>query len=274
MTTQTATMHEFFGWHHHPFTDTRLLSHPFLGQKDKRVLTRAKSLISIGKSFALTGPSGSGKSTLTQYLMTQLDPQHYHPALIHYGGLKRSGILRAIADLLGVDASGRSVPLLVKIQKHLQGLAQQSSRHFPILIVDDAHLMERDSLLDLCSLMVAQPKAITAASIVLIGDCSFAKVLNLHVMAPVRTRLTVNFPLASLDEQESQAFVIYRLKLAKAPDHLFDSEALRLMAAHCQGNRRKLMNMATILLEEAFQIGEKTVGAQLVLNTDLINFND
>ncbi len=90
---------EFFSWRHHPFADTYSLKQPFLSHKDKRIMDKALSLLSYGKSFAVTGPSGSGKSTLAQHIISSLDPHHYRPILIPYGGLQRGGILKAIADL-------------------------------------------------------------------------------------------------------------------------------------------------------------------------------
>jgi len=272
--TQTQSIHEFFGWRHHPFADTRVLNPPFLSQHDECLFKRATALLSVGKSFVLTGPSGTGKSTLIQYLIGQLDQAHFKPVWLPYGGLNRAGLLRSLADALGVDASGRKLPLLVKLHKHLHQEARQANPHFPILVVDDAHLMERESLLDLCSLLVCVPKHTCAAALILIGDAVFPKTLTLQVMAPVRTRLTANFPLKPLGDADSHAFIAFRLQQAGASADLFDHQALDLVAAHCRGNRREIMNVATLLLEEAYQRREQTIGAQLVLQTDCLDFGD
>ena len=111
---------EFFGYKRHPFADTYRLKKPYLGKQDLRFFKTAVSLISTGKSLALYGLSGAGKSTLVHYLLSRLDANCYRPALVHYGGLQRSGILKAIADVLGVDTSGRTVPLILKLQNRVQ----------------------------------------------------------------------------------------------------------------------------------------------------------
>jgi type II secretory pathway predicted ATPase ExeA len=134
----TISMTEFFGWARHPFADTYQLTTPFLSQKDERILRRAISLLSCGKSFAVTGASGSGKSTLVQHIISQLDPKHYQNVYIHYGGLQRSGILKAVADCLGVDTAGRSMPLLVKLQKHILQQSTDTNTRYPVFVVDDA----------------------------------------------------------------------------------------------------------------------------------------
>jgi len=117
-------------------------------------------------------------------------------------------------------------------------------------------------------------KNLTSASLILIGDTDFPKLLHLHVMAPVRTRLTVNFHLEPLTESESEDFVKSRLQQAKAPADLLDSASLSLMATSSHGNRRELMNMGTVLVDEAFYRKEKTISTQLFLSVEFMNSPD
>lgn len=261
---------EFFNYKYHPFADTYRLKKPYLGKQDERLFRTALSLISTGKSFALTGPSGAGKSTLVHYVLSRLDANCYKPALVHYGGLQRNGMLKAIADVLGVDTNGRTVPLLIKLQKQIMQMAAENRSMFPVFVIDDAHLMERESLMDICSLMFNPLKETVAASFILVGDETLKKKLQLQIMAPVRTRLTGQFSLDALDENECLDFIRFRLEHAGASETLFDNDALSIISSHCRGNRRQIMNMGTLLLAEAFYREEKTIGADLIFNCDQI----
>ena len=265
---------EFFDYKYHPFADTYRLKKPYLGKQDERLFKTALSLISTGKSFALIGPSGAGKSTLVHYVLSRLDTNCYRPALVHYGGLQRNGILKAIADVLGVDTNGRTVPLLIKLQKQIMQMAAQNRSMFPVFVIDDAHLMERESLMDICSLMFNPLKETVSASFILVGDETLKKKLQLQIMAPVRTRLTGQFILDALGENECLEFIRFRLENAGASETLFDKDALSIMAAHCRGNRRQIMNMGTLLLAEAFYREEKTIGADLIFNCDQIEISE
>ena len=268
---KNPTMAEHFGWKLHPFSDTYQLPQPFSSQRDQRITDQALSLLSYGKSFAITGPSGSGKSTLIQHLIANLDSNYYLPILIHYGGLQRNAVLKTVADMLGVETNGRAVPLLVKLQKHMAEISTGTNPLHPVIVIDDAQLLERQSFMDLCSLIVCPPKKNAAASLIFLGDETLAKQLNLTVMTPIQSRLTTNFHTEPLNEEETYQFISLRLKHAKAPKDLFEPDALPLVAAHCRGNRRQIMNTATMLIHEAFDRKEQTICSQLLINSDVLS---
>lgn len=264
------TMAEFFGWQHHPFADVKTNTKAFVAPKDARICDRAVSLLQCGKSFALCGPSGVGKTTLAAHIVDKLDSNCYKPVLLHYAGHNRPGLLRAVADRLGVDTNGRSVPLLVRLQKHLLALSASANSFYPVVFIDDAQLLERESMMDLCSLMACADKKTVAASVVLIGDDTLRQRLALASMTPVESRLTAVFPLDPLDEEQSRLFIKHRIEQARAPKELIEKDALDMIAAHCRGNRRRIVNTVTLLLDEAFFRQEKTVSAQAMLECDLI----
>ena len=268
------TMAEFFAWHHHPFADTHRLMSAFLSQKDARIKDRALSMLACGKSFALCGPSGIGKSALISHLIASLDTTVYKPILIHYAGFNRSGLLRAIADRLGLDTNSRSMPLLIRLQKHLLQLTGTTNSLYPVLFVDDAQMLESESMMDLCALMISADKKTVAASIVLTGDDSLRRRLQLAAITPVRTRLTAIFKMEPLSDKESESFILHRLEQAKAKKDLFEPEAVTLIAVCCRGNRRQIMNTATLLLDEAYFRQENTVNAQTLLECELIQSDD
>lgn len=243
-TENTPSLAEFFGWSHHPFADTRPLPAPFLSSRDLSFLRLAADLLSHGKSFALCGPSGAGKSTLLRHLLDTLDPTYYCPVFVPYGGLNRTGLLRALSD-------------------------GQGRRH-PVIAVDDAQMLERSSLFDLCALTAGANRQAVAASLVLAGDALFRKSLQFHVLDAVSSRLACVFPADPLDDKESRDFLLFRLQSAKAPAELFDRDALHLLSSACRGNRRALVNAGMLLLSEAYARQEKTVGSELVLHSDLL----
>lgn len=268
---QKLPINDFFGWKHHPFADTQTQRHRWMSKKDHKHLETIKRLLHTGKSIAVCGPSGSGKTTLIHSLIHDLDKNCYRPVLIPYAGHPRNGLTRILAETLGVDTKGRGLPLITRIQHNLEEMNSCANPHHPVIIVDDAQLVENESLWDLCSLLFQTTKQTVAASLVLVGDEVLAKKLDLYIMRPIRSRLTTILKLNSMNEFETRLFIENRLKNAEAPPDLFDDAAIDIITAYARGNRRGVMNTTTMALEEAYYHEVKTITAETLYNADWFN---
>jgi len=264
-------MGDFFGWKHHPFADTYGQRHLFLPDRDNKHKETIKRLLHTGKSLALCGPSGSGKTTLIHALIHGLDKNAYRSVLIPYAGHSRNGITRILAESLGVETKGRGIPLIARTQQHIEAMIDGANPRHPVIVVDDAQRLENDSLWDLCSLLFQTAKPTAAASLVLVGDETLAKRLDLHILAPIRSRLTGIIKTQFMNENETRLFIEHRLKNADASPVLFDKDAIEIIAAFTRGNRRTLMNTATMALEEAYYLEEKTISASTFYNSEWFN---
>jgi general secretion pathway protein A len=264
-------INDFFGWKYHPFADTYIQRRLWIPQKDNKQLQTIKRLLHTGKSMALCGPSGSGKTTLVHTLINDLDKHCYRPVLVPYAGHPRNGLTRILAETLGVETKGRGVPLITRVQQHLETMAGGATPRHPLIIIDDAQLVENDSLWDLCSLLFQTAKQVVAASLILVGDGVLMKKLELYALLPIRSRLTTIMKLQPMNEQDTRLFIINRLKNGEAPSDLFADEAIEILAAHARGNRRNIRNIATMALEEAYYRQEKTITAETLYEAEWFN---
>ena len=60
--------------------------------------------------------------------------------LIPYAGHPRNGLTRILAEALGVETKGRGVPLITRIQQHLETMIGGANPRHPVIIIDDAQL--------------------------------------------------------------------------------------------------------------------------------------
>ncbi len=264
-------MNDFFGWKRHPFADTYIQRQLWLSNDDQKKMETIKRLLHYGKSTALCGTSGTGKTTLIHALIGGLDKNAYLPVLLPYAGHPRNGLTRVLAQTLGVDIKGRGMPLITRIQQYIETLSGSTNPRHPVLIIDDAQRVESDSLWDLCSLLFQTNRQMVAASLILVGDDNLGKQLDLYAMAPIRTRLTGIMKIATMNEYETRQFIQSRLKNAQAPEDLFTNEAIDLITGFTRGNRRGVMNTATVALEDAYYHNEKNVTAEVIYNSDWFN---
>ena len=262
MKKQTAhpqTALQFFGYRYPPFADTFEVQTPYRCEPEQLIVQRATALLRQGKSLGIYGEAGSGKSMLVKTIISELDSKEYRIAQIPYGGIKPSALVRDLCDALDIDTTGRK-NLLSRIATDFQ---RTTDKPFPIIIVDEAHEMQRQSFLDLCSLLHDPRRRTAAAAVVLVGQPVLRKMLELDIYAPVRTRLTCLFAMPKLNHDDAKEFISYRLDLAQADAGLFDDEALECLATDSKGNRRMLMNLAALCLEEAACRSEKVVSAEI-----------
>ena len=257
---QPQTALQFFGYRYPPFADTFEIITPYQSDGENLILQRTLALVRQGKSVAIYGEAGSGKSMLLKSIISQLDSKEFRVAHIPYGGMKPSAILRDLCDELDIDTAGRK-NLLSRLAIDFR---RCSDKPFPIIIVDEAHEMQRQSFVDLCSLLHDARQRTAAAAVVLVGQPVLKKLLELDIFSPVRTRLTCLFSMPKLSIDDAKEFVAFRLQEAQADPAIFDRDALDCLAADAKGNRRMLMNLAALCLEEAARRTDKVVTAEIV----------
>lgn len=255
-----ASALQFFGYRYPPFADTFEINTPYQSDAESLIVQRTTALLRQGKSVAIHGEAGTGKSMLVKSITSQLDSKEFRIAHIPYGGIKPGAILRDLCDALDIDITGRK-SLLSRLSTDFQ---RSANKPFPIILVDEAHEMQRQSFIDLCSLLHDARQRTAAAALVVVGQPMLKKMLELDIFSPVRTRLSCNFHMPRLSLDEAKEFILFRLELAQADHSIFDGEAVECLAADAKGNRRMLMNLAALCLEEAARRNDKVVTAEIV----------
>jgi general secretion pathway protein A len=257
---------QFFGFRYPPFADTFEINEPYQSDTEQLIVQRTIALLRQGKSIAIYGEAGSGKSMLAKSIISELDTKNFRIAQIPYGGMKPTAVLRDLCDELDIDVSGR--------KNHLSKIANDfrraAGKPFPVIVVDEAHEMQRQSFIDLCSLLHDSTNRTAAAALVLVGQPVLKKMLELDIFASVKTRLTCLFSMPKFTLEHAKEFIAFRLEVAKASPQLFDDDALECLATDAKGNRRTIMNLAALCLEETARRKDKVVTSEIVTAMTLV----
>ena len=258
---------EFFGWKRHPFIDLPgdIALEALAVKRDQELAHRAREFIKVNRSFALIGTPGAGKTTLARAIVQSLDPRSYRPIWLSYAGCNRGGVLRILAEKVGLELNRKGLPPLHKLQRHLALLQKEPGSPFPVIVVDDAQHLEVESIMDLCAILAHPDEQKALASLVLVGDESLDHILRLESRRAIASRMACTFRMEALTQDETKALLARRLETAKAPKDLFADDAMELLAAQSRGNRRELMNLGVMLCIEAHSREEKSITAELVL---------
>ena len=265
----TLSASEFFGWKRHPFVDLPgdITLENLAIQRDKQISQRACEFIKVNRSFVIIGNPGAGKTTLVRTMIQGLDTRSFRPIWLPYAGCNRGGVLRILADRVGLELNRKGLPHLHKLQHHLATLQKEPGSPFPVIVVDDAQHLEPESLMDLCAILAHPTDQRALASLILVGDEALDRTLRLECRRAIATRMACIFRMDALTQDEAKTLLIHRMEAAKAPKNLLTDDAIELVAAHSRGNRRGLMNLAIRLCIEAHARDEHWVTAELVLAT-------
>ena len=258
-TTAPQTVCGHFGIRYSPFTDTFPIAEPYATKGETLLLERMKMLLSQGKSVSVTGEPGSGKSMLIKTLLGNLEQKSFRFAYVPYSGLKPNTLLREICDKLAIDTAGRG-SLLGRLAK---AFSRKEDGPYTVIVLDEAHAMPGEALLELFSLTHDAAQRTASASLVLCGHPVLEKTLALDIHAAIRTRIAARLCLRPLQDEEVGEFIRFRLKAAKASPDLFTKDAVKLIELDSKGNRRVIMNLAGNCMDLAVIRQEKLITDEL-----------
>ena len=211
---------------HHPFSISPDPKFLWLGEKHAEALAILKYGIMDNKGFLLlTGEIGTGKTVLLNSLVKQIDAE-VTLAVIPDPGLQLIDFYNILAYEFGMDwRFENKEDFLIYFKKFL--VEQYAQNKKVLLIVDEAQRLTHD-LIDeirvLSNIEFDHRKLINA---LFVGQSEFNKMLLEERNRPLKQRITYNYHLEPLTEQETATFIAHRLKVAGAARGIFSAEAVR-----------------------------------------------
>lgn len=214
-------------------------------------LLKLEYVIEQGKGAAvLVGGHGLGKTYLTQVLEFELPKQFTPIVRLMFPRLDGAQTLRLIARRLGAPLNDRlsEVPpeeIIAHLEDRLAQLAEEGRR--PVLIVEDAHLIESPEVLQsLALLMNASQVCGLSLSLVLVGQPELLP--QVERVPALNDRIAVRTALKPLGSDETTAYIEHRLHIAGLDTCMFDTAALQSFSTLSMGTPRKINQLCDLAL--------------------------
>ena len=180
-------------------------------------------------SAALIGPTGIGKSFLIRVLQSEL-PTNIGPVIsLSYPDLSPHELVRYLVAELAADQP-ELVPTIAGMDEllHLWEkllVSWKMRGRMPVLVVDEAHVLEDRSLWQTWQLLLAyRERAGIEFSVLFVGQPELAG--RLQHLPQLEERLALICTLAPLSEAETKGYIAHRLECAGRSQPVFQDAAL------------------------------------------------
>ena len=199
----------------------------------------------------VSGEVGSGKTMLCRMLLERLPPE-IETVYLANPSLDREEIRHAIADELGTPLPEQRNHLLLRaLQARLIEL--YAAGRTVVVMIDEAHAMPAETLEEIRLLSNLESSRHKLLHIALFGQPELDARLAENAMRPLKERITHNFALAPLRENDVGAYLMFRLRTAgyKGAD-LFTPAAVLRIAKASEGLTRRINILADKALLAAY----------------------
>lgn len=255
---------EHFGLVRSPFEMTPDPSFLYLGETHREGLATLVYGVQARKGFLLlTGEVGTGKTTLLHALLSQLD-SNTASAFIFNPKLEPLDFFRLLFDEFGIEERCETKAEYLMALNHFL-IKRLEQDHPTLLIIDEAQLLSAEMLEEVRLLSNLETSTSKLIQIMLVGQPELRELLSTPELRQLRQRIVLRHHLKPFDENESEAYIQERLRLAGYTGKgIFKRSALREVF-RITGGVPRLVNIVcdgSLLL--GFAQGRQTLGREAV----------
>ena len=206
----------------------------------------------------VTGECGSGKTVAARAALAACDPSRHTAVYLGTPGVGTRGTYAAIVAALGGVPRFHAAALIPQTQDALAVEAAERGKTV-IVIIDEAHLADAETLEGLRCLANAGMDASPPFCLLLLGQPTLRRRLRLGAFVALEQRVALRYALVGLDLGECAAYIAHHTALAGRSDRLFSDDAVALIHQVSRGLPRAVNNLAVQSLVAAFAAGKAIV---------------
>ena len=241
-----TALNDFYGFSTTPFSKSIPGPDLFPSRGHQEIQGRLAFALQERLPALITGDVGTGKSTALRAFTYSLDLNLYALVYLSNPHLSVSTLYRQILLALQVEPAFGFSRLLPQLRSTLSDLARKG--RYPLLIVDEAHLLPPQLFDQLRFLLNDDMDAASLLALVLLGQPDLAHKLRFAPFEALSQRIAVRYHLKPFDLQETAAYVKHHLRVAGRQDPLFSDGFLTLVHDHTKGVARRINNLCRTAL--------------------------
>ncbi len=187
----------------------------------------------------LTAETGLGKSSLIRHFLHQLTRQAFNPVFVPFAKLSGHAFLRSMVSSLG------EIPVSQKDTLFQQVIKKTASTNGTTLfLIDNAHLLTNETLVDLNLLLSANQEQINI-KLIFIANQELKKRFKETQHASLAQKIALFCSLSSFDEVLTHQYIDFQMRFAGSNDKVFHDDVKSDLQQYSHGCPRLINNLAT-----------------------------
>jgi len=246
-----------------PFT---LLPDPgflYLSDKHRMGLTLLEyGLVNQAGFTVISGEIGAGKTTLIRHLLNNMG-QDYTIGLITNTHRSFGELLQWVLLAFNLEHKG-----MTKVEMHQRFvdfiIEEYAHNRRTVLIIDEAQNMEAETLEELRMLSNINADKDLTLQVVLSGQRELRDTLRRPELVQFAQRITVDYHLDALSEQETAGYIRHRMKVAGGNPDTFSPRACAALYRYSNGVPRLINLLCDTALVYGYADQKRRIDAKLV----------
>jgi len=244
----------YFGLDDNPFSQRDLTLRP----QQQEIYDALKVHSQQGGLCMVLGIPGTGKTEIKNFIAGSSDKQQVVASVartLH----TYTNTIKVLCEAFKIDADGKLFACERRLIDETVGLNRMGK--MLVTIIDDAHLMEMNTLRRLRLLFEDFPKN---HNLILFGQPPLLSHLTLSVNADIKSRITFSAQTRRLAPEDIESFILFELDRVCLSHNTFTEGALSLIIRSADGVMRKARNLCLACLLEAVRDRTKTIDIDIV----------
>lgn len=253
----------FYGLREKPFSLVPDPDFLFLGRLHGAALNMLEYGLRGEASFTLiSGEVGCGKTILIRRFLRMVDDSTT-VGMVTNTPRSKGYILERI--LLAFDLTYQGKSEVEQYETLINFLKEQQTRgRRTVLIIDEAHNLDEDSLEELRMLSNINVDKSLALQVILVGQPEILDLLNTRSLRQLAQRISVNFKLLPLTFSETRRYIRHRLRVAGGSPDIFEPDAIAAIYLLADGIPRPINILCDTALVYGFGEGRETLDAAVI----------
>lgn len=190
----------------------------------------------------MTGDCGTGKTTTIRRFSEELDSTKYKVLYLSDSKLTPRHFYKGLLEQLGCESKFYRGDAKRQLHREIE-LMRGIHRLQPVVVVDEAHLLDREMLEEVRFLLNFKMDAQSPMALILVGQSELWERLNMQAYAAIRQRIDLQCKLPYFDRAQTGDYIRRHLSYAGIENDIFTDGAIDDIYRFSSGTAR-LINKA------------------------------